>query len=76
LVKINPGSKKMPDNDTRIHIARAPHEDLPEPIMTSDGKFECPLCHEIFKRREDYLSHAMARHKVEEAVAAGDQDQL
>ncbi len=76
MVKINPGSKEMPDNDTKTHVAREPHRDIPQPKITSDGKYECPLCHELFKRREDYLSHAMTRHKVEEAVAAGDQDLL
>ncbi len=76
MVKINPGSKKMPDNDTKTHVPHVAHPDIPQPEMTSDGKYECPLCREVFKRREDYLSHAMTRHKVEEAVVAGDEDQL
>lgn len=75
MVKINPG-RKLPDNDTRTHVARTGHEGIPEAITTAKGEFECPLCHTVFKKRQDYLSHAMARHQVEESIAAGDQDQL
>jgi hypothetical protein len=76
LVKINPGSKKMPNNDTKTHVPRDPHSDIPQPEMTSKGEYEYSLCYEVFKRREDYLSLAMARHKVGEAAVAGDEDQL
>ncbi len=58
----------MPDNDTKTHITRDPHPDIPQPENTSKGEYEWSLCHEVLKRREDYLNHAMAPHKVEEAV--------
>ncbi len=61
MVKINPGSNDLADNDTRT--ANLSNMNLPEPILRSDGKVECPICGKDFHSRERYAGHATIDHK-------------
>jgi hypothetical protein len=64
LSKINPGSNVYEDNDLKTAVPGMLDVDIPEPIMLEHGRFECPVCHETYRSKEDYISHAMARHQM------------
>jgi hypothetical protein len=64
LVKINPGSNVQKNNETRTASAGSENLFIPEPNMLAVGVFQCPVCHETFKSRDDYDSHVLARHQT------------
>jgi hypothetical protein len=37
---------------------------IPEPEMTRDKKFKCPIDQEVYDNREDYESHCKEEHDV------------
>lgn len=37
---------------------------VPEPEMTSDKKYKCPLDQQIYDNKEDYESHCKEEHDV------------
>jgi hypothetical protein len=62
LSKINPGSNVHGDNDTQTaHAGGMQDIEIPEPKKLEKGKYQCPLCKEVFSSREDYISHALAK---------------
>jgi hypothetical protein len=42
----------------------APRVTVPEPEMTGDKKFRCPLDQEVYDNREDYNAHCREEHDV------------
>ena len=42
----------------------APRVTVPEPEMTSDKKYRCPLDQEEYDNREDYEAHCKEEHDV------------
>ena len=42
----------------------APRVTIPEPEMTSDKKYRCPLDQAVYDNREDYDSHCKEEHDV------------
>ena len=42
----------------------APRVTIPEPEMTSDKKYRCPLDQEVYDNREDYNAHCREEHDV------------
>jgi len=73
--KINPGSNIHGDNDLRTARTGGMQDiDLPEPKIVEKNKFQCPVCSKVFGSKEDYISHALARHQpvaVEATAASG-----
>ncbi len=64
MPKINPGSNVYGDNDTKTARAGGMQDvEIAEPKMTQDGKYQCTMCNAIFTTKEDYISHAMAKHQ-------------
>ena len=37
---------------------------IPEPEMTNEKKFKCPLDQQVYDNREDYNSHCKEEHDV------------
>jgi hypothetical protein len=64
LVKINPGSNVHEDNETSTATPGMLNVSIPEPKMVN-GKFQCPICENTFRSREDYDSHVMSKHQTE-----------
>jgi hypothetical protein len=64
LTRINPGSNVHDDNDTKTALAGGMQDvDIPEPRITQKGILKCPVCNLSFASREDYISHALAKHQ-------------
>lgn len=42
----------------------APRVTIPEPEMTRDKKFKCPIDQEVYDNRKDYESHCKEEHDV------------
>jgi hypothetical protein len=42
----------------------APRVTVPEPEMTGDKKYRCPLDQEVYEKREDYDAHCREEHDV------------
>ncbi len=63
LRKINPGSNRNEDNDLATATPGMLDVNILEPKVLEKGGFQCPTCDKTFGLREDYLSHAMARHQ-------------
>ena len=42
----------------------APRVTVPEPEMTNDKKFKCPLDQQVYDNREDYEAHCKEEHDV------------
>jgi hypothetical protein len=42
----------------------APRVTIPEPEMTKDKKFKCPIDQEVYDNRKDYESHCKEEHDV------------
>ncbi len=42
----------------------APRITVPEPEMTNENKFKCPLDQQIYDNREDYEAHCKEEHDV------------
>jgi hypothetical protein len=63
MSKINPGSNVNEDNDLKTGSTKMPN-DFPEPKVLGKGKFQCPVCNNTFSSRQDYISHALARHQT------------
>jgi hypothetical protein len=62
LSKINPGRDRE-DNDLRTARAGGMQDvEIPEARMVGNS-YQCPMCSKFFKNREEYLSHAMAKHQ-------------
>jgi hypothetical protein len=38
---------------------------MPEPEMTSEGKYKCRRDNQVYETKEDYNSHCMEEHKGE-----------
>jgi tRNA U54 and U55 pseudouridine synthase Pus10 len=65
MVRINPGSNVHGDNKTGTALPAMHNVNYPEPIVLEKDRLQCPICENIFDSREDYISHAMARHQPE-----------
>ncbi|MCW4018253.1 MAG: hypothetical protein NWF00_06205 [Candidatus Bathyarchaeota archaeon] len=37
--------------------------DIPEPKEAEHNMLKCPICNAIFASKEDYISHALAKHQ-------------
>ena len=66
MSKINPGSNRNEDNDLATATPGMVDVNIPEPEMLEKGKFQCTVCNAIFNSKEDYISHALARHQMPE----------
>ncbi len=66
MVKINPGSNVYGDNKTGTAVPGMQNVTYPEPIIVEKNRLQCPVCERIFDAKEDYISHAMARHQPAE----------
>jgi hypothetical protein len=42
----------------------APRVTIPEPEMTGDKKFKCPIDQQVYDNREDYEAHCHIEHDV------------
>ena len=42
----------------------APRVTVPEPELTNEKKFRCPLDQQIYDNREDYEAHCQEEHDV------------
>jgi hypothetical protein len=42
----------------------APRVTVPEPEVTKEKKFRCPLDQEVYDNREDYEAHCKEEHDV------------
>jgi hypothetical protein len=42
----------------------APRVTIPEPEMTNEKKFKCPIDQQVYDNREDYNSHCKEEHDV------------
>ncbi len=42
----------------------APRITIPEPEMTNEKKFKCPIDQQVYDNREDYNSHCKEEHDV------------
>jgi hypothetical protein len=42
----------------------APRVTVPEPEITNEKKFKCPLDQEVYNNREDYEAHCKEEHDV------------
>jgi hypothetical protein len=49
------------DDDLR---RTAPRVTVPEPEMTTDHKFRCPLDQEVYSDRKEYNKHCKEEHDV------------
>ncbi len=64
MSKINPGDNLHGDNDVRTARAGGMQDvNIAEPKMMDNGKFGCPMCERTFNSREEYISHALAKHQ-------------
>lgn len=63
MSKLNPGSNRHEDND--VATTSPGSLDIPEPKLLEKGKYQCTMCARVFNSREDYDSHALARHQPE-----------
>ncbi len=43
---------------------RSQKTSVPEPIMTKDNKYKCPLDQEEYDNKEDYDAHCVEEHDV------------
>lgn len=64
LSKINPGSNRNEDNDLTTATPGMQNVDIPEPKQLEKNKLQCPACERTFNSKEDYISHALARHQL------------
>ena len=71
LTKINPGSNRNEDNNVATATPGMLDVNISEPKMLEKNKLQCPRCDKTFNSREDYLSHAMARHQMSLSEAMG-----
>ncbi len=64
MPKLNPGGNVHGDNDTETARAGGMQDvSIPEPKTTEKGKFQCTVCNAVFNSRQDYVSHALAKHQ-------------
>ncbi len=42
----------------------SPRVTVPDPEMTKDNKFKCPLDQQVYDNREDYEAHCKEEHDV------------
>jgi hypothetical protein len=42
----------------------APRVTIPEPEITNEKKFKCPIDQEVYDNREDYEAHCKEEHDV------------
>jgi len=42
----------------------APRVTVPEPEMTKDKKYKCPIDQEVYDNKEDYAAHCKEEHDV------------
>ena len=42
----------------------APRVTVPDPEMTAEKKFKCPLDQQVYDNREDYEAHCKEEHDV------------
>lgn len=42
----------------------APKVTIPEPEMTSENKFKCPIDQQVYDNRQDYEAHCKEEHDV------------
>jgi hypothetical protein len=52
----------MSENDE--YKRTAPRVTVPEPEITNEKKFKCPIDQEVYDNREDYESHCKEEHDV------------
>ena len=63
MSKVNPGQDRE-DNDTKNAEVGGGMQNVnyPEARMVGNS-YQCPVCSKFFRTREEYLSHAMAKHQ-------------
>ena len=49
---------------TKARARREPRITVPDPEMTKDKKFKCPLDQTVFANRSDYDKHCKEEHDV------------
>ena len=70
MSKINPGSNFNEDNEALTARPGGLQETyIMEAKMDGKGKLHCQLCDKVFNSREDYISHALAKHQTSAKAA-------
>jgi hypothetical protein len=57
------GEKDMSSDENNLKRT-APRVTVPEPEMTEDKKYRCPLDRQIYDNKEDYEAHCKEEHDV------------
>ena len=56
--------KCLVKNDKSDLKRTAPRVTVPEPEMTKEKKFKCPIDQEVYDNRKDYETHCKEEHDV------------
>jgi uncharacterized C2H2 Zn-finger protein len=56
--------KYLPKKNEEDLKRTAPRVTIPDPEMTKDKKFKCPIDQEVYDNRKDYEMHCKEEHDV------------